>query len=228
MAPIEIILIIIGIAIIVISCFIIDRNEYTKSAVLEQNLDHKLTIQELTDMKEHFNTMLHEVTEDTVVKTDNYLSQISNEKIMAVNEFSEEILQKIDHNHQEVVFLYQMLNDKENELKKAMNEVNETKKQVEELSRQVINHGSSKEIKNPVIKDQVTDKKFGKNKNKEEKESIFQMIAQNEEKAKSNVIAADHKQILALAKAGKSVHEISKELRIGQGEVKLVIDLERR
>jgi hypothetical protein len=69
------------------------------------------------------NELLSEISEETVVRTDDALSKLSNEKIMAVNDFSEQILEKIKKNHEEVVFLYSMLNDKERELKAAVKEI---------------------------------------------------------------------------------------------------------
>ena len=306
MTPIEVILIVIGIAILVISFFIIEQKDQKKSFSLDEQLGENLSIHELTSIKEHLNNVIHQVTEDTVEKTDSYLSQISNEKIMAVNEFSEEILEKIDHNHKEVVFLYQMLNEKESDLKKAIQEVNETKRQVQELSKKVMNQDTEEEfIVHPQyereiheqhntkrtleeeesllsnkkdVKKSGTFKKtkdvkrvedfnnFEDNKNVNDSNNIedfknikdIKNIEENKRVKDSNKIehrnkiesndvvnnrtrtdksmvedrdssmshSSDHYQeILALAKEGKSVNEISKMLRIGHGEVKLVIDL---
>ena len=285
MTPIEVILIVIGIAILVISFFIIEQKDQKKSSVIEEQLEQNLSIHELTSIKDHLNTMIHQVTEDTVEKTDNYLKQISNEKIMAVNEFSEEILEKIDHNHKEVVFLYQMLNEKESDLKKAIQEVNETKRQVQELSKKVMNqdteeeyivqpqyereiHEHTKNIEdNKNIKDNKNVKDSNKIEHRNKIESMkkaettknLETFMNSEMKEKSGTTkqssdinrsndvvnnrtrtdksmvedrdssinhSSDHYQeILAFAKEGKSVNEISKMLRIGHGEVKLVIDL---
>ena len=43
-------------------------------------------------------------------------------KIMAVDEFSQQLLGKIESNHQEVVFMYNMLSEKEKEVKKIITE----------------------------------------------------------------------------------------------------------
>jgi hypothetical protein len=48
------------------------------------------------------------------------MGSLSNEKIMAIDEFSNQILEKISSNHQEVVFMYNMLSEKQKELKNLM------------------------------------------------------------------------------------------------------------
>ncbi len=44
--------------------------------------------------------------------TEERMNRLCNDKIMAVDEFSQQILEKIDANHQEVVFMYNMLSEK--------------------------------------------------------------------------------------------------------------------
>lgn len=61
--------------------------------------------------------------EDVYVEIDEKISQLSNEKIMGMNEYSDQVLDKIEKNHGEVVFLYDMMNEKQEEIKKIVNEV---------------------------------------------------------------------------------------------------------
>ena len=74
--------------------------------------------EELNTFKEQQIELFNSVSEDTIVKTDDYLSKLSNEKIMAVSEYSDQILEKIARNHEEVVFLYNILNHKEKSLRR--------------------------------------------------------------------------------------------------------------
>ncbi len=48
--------------------------------------------------------------------TERELSKVSNEKIMAVSEYSDTVLAEIDKNHKEAMFLYDMLNDKHKDI----------------------------------------------------------------------------------------------------------------
>ncbi len=56
-------------------------------------------------------------------KTERAMERITNEKIMAINEYSDTVLEAIHKNHEEVVFLYDMLNDKQQSLKDTVVEV---------------------------------------------------------------------------------------------------------
>ncbi len=58
------------------------------------------------------------------------MDRLTNEKMMAVNEYSDTVLSEINKNHQEVVFLYDMLNDKHENLKNTVTEVEKTAKEV--------------------------------------------------------------------------------------------------
>lgn len=55
-------------------------------------------------------------------KTERVMEKTSNEKIMAINEFSNTVLEQIGKNHKEAVFLYDMLNDKHDKLKNTVSE----------------------------------------------------------------------------------------------------------
>ena len=60
--------------------------------------------------------------------------KISNTKILEMNEYAESVLGEINRNHNEAVFLYDMLNEKSKEVKTTVKDVNYAKKQVEQIS----------------------------------------------------------------------------------------------
>lgn len=206
MSPLEIILIILGIIVIIISCRMIDQNassEHHKSNRI-YSLDEQLTEEELKLIKDKMNELLADVSEEAVIKTDDFLSKISNEKIMAVSEYSEQILEKINRNHEEVVFLYNMLSEKEKELKSAMKDIVTSKKIAQDIMED-----KHKEEKNKTVQE------------KEITTETSELFVLNDSNTNNNA------QILSLHNRGKSIVEISKLLGLGQGEVKLVIDLFR-
>ncbi|HHT98131.1 MAG TPA: hypothetical protein GXZ90_09595, partial [Clostridiales bacterium] len=108
MTPLDISLIIIGIIIIYMSYKFFD-----KTPNLNQNIDHSLS---KSDLENKIKNIITEEIEDA----ENKLKNISNEKIISVNDFSEQILEKIKYNHDEVVFLYNMLIEKEENIKKVL------------------------------------------------------------------------------------------------------------
>ncbi|WP_033166685.1 DUF6115 domain-containing protein [Clostridium sp. KNHs205] len=202
-----IVLIIVGIAIIIISCFMVDKTDKKgKDFVLNTGLDEK--VMDISGLKQQVEEMCQETTEGYLYKTENQLSQLSNEKIIAVNDFSEQILEKIKLNHEEVVFLYNMLGEKEEELKTLMRNADKQKKVIEEAS-----------VRSETAKD-TNVSKSKKNVSQVKVEQKQTLIPEDSE-ASSN----SNQKILELYSQGFSIVDISKALEIGQGEVKLVVDL---
>lgn len=202
-----IVLIIVGIAIIIISCFMVDKTDKkSKDFVLNTGLDEK--VMDISELKQQVEEMCQETTEGYLYKTENQLSQLSNEKIIAVNDFSEQILEKIKLNHEEVVFLYNMLGEKEEELKTLMRNADKQKKVIEEAS-----------VRSETAKD-TNVSKSKKNVSQVKVEQKQTLIPEDSE-ASSN----SNQKILELFSQGFSIVDISKALEIGQGEVKLVVDL---
>ena len=109
MSPVELIFVLLGVGILIASCFVGGKEKKSDATLL-------LPEEVLEGYKQEINTyaerIMEEKSEEVVIRTDDYLSKISNEKIMSVNDFSTQILEKIDTNHKEVVFLYDMLNKK--------------------------------------------------------------------------------------------------------------------
>lgn len=56
-------------------------------------------------------------------EVDDRISQMSNEKIMGMSEYSDQVLDKIEKNHGEVVFLYDMMNAKQEEIQQLVKEI---------------------------------------------------------------------------------------------------------
>ncbi|HWT76158.1 MAG TPA: DUF6115 domain-containing protein [Mobilitalea sp.] len=226
MNPLEIVLIILGIVIIIISCMLVDNSKNSSAVTLPRSfaIEQGFSEDDVKQMKDKMNELMSEISEETVVRTDDSLSKISNEKIIAVSEFSDQVLEKIKRNHEEVVFLYNMLNDKEKELKSAVKEIDSSKKKVQDII----------ESKKEIEKTQTAKKTAAEKNAPTQAQSL--MPAKEEKQPKDEVAEAiqinslnsnNNTQILSLYSQGKSVVEISKLLGLGQGEVKLVIELFR-
>ncbi|SHO49831.1 DUF6115 domain-containing protein [Anaerocolumna xylanovorans] len=209
MEAIAIILIILGIAIIIVSCFMVDKTDKKSGEfVLDTVLDQSMA--DLSkELKQRFDETCQETAEGYIFKAENQLNQLSNEKIIAVHDFSEQILEKIKHNHEEVVFLYKMLGEKEEEFKGLMKNADRQKKLMEENAA-LLRTADNKAVptkKNTAGAKNVPD--AGKS-------------ADNAEHSGNS-----NQKILELYSQGFSIVDISKTLEIGQGEVKLVVDLFR-
>lgn len=66
---------------------------------------------------------LRDQVEAIYQEVDDKMSQMSNEKIMGMSEYSDQVLDKIEKNHGEVVFLYDMMNSKQEEIQQLIKEI---------------------------------------------------------------------------------------------------------
>lgn len=297
MTGLEITLFILGTAFIIISFFIVDNSDKTPKDVATEALNADTLEQLRSDFVENSNREADIILRETEDKLEN----VSNDKIIAVGEYSDQVLEKINSNHKEVVFLYQMLNEKEEELKteatkmdnmrieceKMLKEAKEYKEAADESMAKAESVAqsvakASEEVKTiaktvakpaqaPVKKpvSQSTEQKVAAPAQKTapaQKASAAQTATASRPVAgvrtaasqtsatqpvkrpvapKRNVQPATtaplslsslpsggdtssqnrNDEIIALYKSGKSVMEISKLLGMGQGEVKLIIDL---
>ena len=223
MSPLEITLIIIGIIVIIISCVMVDQSQKEKKQLTAGKLDiplkESITEEERKQLLDMMKDMLSEASENTIVHTDDILSKISNEKIVAVNEFSDQIIEKIKRNHEEVVFLYNMLNDKEKELKSVVREIDLSKKKVQEIMESKAEHDRLKAAQ------KTKSRQTAKPAAPVEQKAVHPAEASREVTAVSGNNLNSNAQILELYSQGRSILEISRLLGLGQGEVKLVIDL---
>lgn len=124
MSVTEIVLLIVGVLFFAISFFLPDGKTEEKD-----NRDDEARIKEMVERqvagaKERIEDMVDETVNYSIEKTERALERLSNEKIMAVDEYSETVLKKINDNHNEAVFLYDMLNDKDEKLKNSTDELN--------------------------------------------------------------------------------------------------------
>ena len=192
----EIVLLIIGIVVIIISSIIVNRKPVEGNNNYDSDAQEKLAL-----IREQYKESLTATSDELITNAEDYLSRLSNEKIMAVSEFSDQILDKINHNHEEVVFLYNMLNNKERELKEFAKELDNSKDVTKE----------SKSSKRVNVQAQVIDN--------DGISSVDKDLNQNQS------FSINNKEILKLYSEGLSIMDISRQLGIGQGEVKLIVDL---
>lgn len=217
--------------------------------------------------------------ETAVADVQDRLSKISNDKIIAIDEYASQVLERIENNNQAVVFLYDMLQKKDDEMKSTMNKMEQTRREnrelfnrLEELKQakaRVSSRNAAKAGANPAAR--PVENMAGMSPLAEREENrgkgsvptteferqtamhgeklygtkeqlghtqagpLSEAIALRQEAEKEGLPEPDHliasqeesrrKHILALYQEHKSVKEISKLLSMGQGEVKLIIDL---
>lgn len=279
----EIIILIAGAILITVSFFVPDKS----SGMLE---DGDLTIddeaiksvvnEEVRKAKESIDEAAKLSVSDSKDKLERYMDRLTNEKMMAVNEYSDTVIEQIKKDHEEAVFLYDMIDNKHSQVKNTAAELTQLQKDVKRLSESIPEQVTvaqaapapapapapaepapvidvtpdipvAAEIPAPVeesvsfdaltpekieipekIAEPVVSEKPAKKPKaapKKEAEPVsdgpiggegIELMFDSDSTSMNN-----NDRILALHKEGKSNMAIAKELGLGVGEVKLVIDL---
>ncbi len=123
MSATEIILIVIGIAIFLLGYLMPARRKDLDEEVqlISEDEVRKLVAGEVEHVKDRIADIVDETVNYSIEKAERAMERVTNEKIMAINEYSDTVLEEINKNHKEVVFLYDMLNDKHDNLMSAIN-----------------------------------------------------------------------------------------------------------
>lgn len=211
MTGMEIVLLILGVIIFTASFIIPERNGKIDDSALKAGEEKvkEIVDEQMKEAKEKLQDAVDETLTYAVEKSERSLERVSNEKISAVSEFSETVLQDIHKSHQEVMFLYDMLHDKQKNLRETAKEVDRTSAIAKETKN---------ELENAVklYQEELVQEPPAPEPNQAE---LPEVDVENVSGANNN------EKILEMHKQGKSNMAIARELGLGVGEVKLVIDL---
>lgn len=297
MSVVEIVLLIVGAAVFVLSFFIPDKNNKRESRIDKKAIDAAVD-ESIGNVKGRLEAVVDEAVSYAIEKSERLMERVTNEKLGAVDEYAGSVLESINKNHQEVMFLYDMVNNKSVELKNTVREAQaaqaETKTgiaRIAEAAQAALNNDTKDNVSSSSGVDEVAAissednvlRPLGESvpvvsiEQYEEKEESAQeeilsalnigsvgatydsgenegpsldiIKPKSEKKAKksagdkapmskgkvptvditmnSNSTTGNNKNemILKLHRMGKSNVEVARELGLGMGEVKLVIDL---
>ena len=283
MTAFEVVLLLCGIICVAVSFIMGDSK---KKNTDDKDYDANLTEEQKEDIRRQVTDIIDEEMLNASEKTEVSLDKISNTKILEMNEYADNILGEINRNHNEAVFLYDMLNDKAKEVKSTVKDVNVTKKQVEKIQAEVTSAAANPEDDNAYA-DKSGDKSQRRSEHEfrsmtpeivreidmpvtseyddsQENDSYgtggadindgMDMVSPQELMAVSQMLGQDMQQniqqniqtvsaqdngmhdtgthglnrndeILSMYESGMDSRQIAKELNLGIGEVRLVIDL---
>lgn len=296
MTTLEITLILVGIVFLIGSFMVKDKlskNDLDKIADMSAEELKVITEKEIKNAELAIDGMLDEHIASKTDETKRNLEKETNSKIMAINEYSDTVLDSINKSHNEIMFLYSMLNDKHEELTRLSGNIEkitaQAKKTFEPVEASKINNLSNKTVLNakpvvnaaPVSNRQAVTESRGiassdivtgtKNTASVKTQNVSAQNMMSQHAAAQNIMSQNtvvrntavpntvvpnmtasnttmqsrnlsdtdvqsgrvydiseinhNPQILRLYKSGKNIVEIAKELGLGKGEVKLVIDL---
>ena len=130
MTTLEITLLMGGLAAFVISFFLPDVSRGSGEAgesISREELEH-LFDDEVELSRQKIDDLTKETLDYSMEKTERSLEKIANEKIMAVGEYSDSVLEQINQSHNQVVFLSDMLRKSKEELTELLNRADQTSK----------------------------------------------------------------------------------------------------
>ena len=217
-----IVLMIIGVVFIVVSFMLTEKMDEEKELETSMvQIPKELTQEQKEKVDKLLQSYMDEQVDGKLTDIETRLSEIVNQKTLALGDYAVTVNEEIDRNHKEVVFLYDMLSEKQKDIMITANMVDDYKKEVETM----VQHGTAQVVLNqePVEEDVQHPQT--------EEEAMEEAIKEMEETPVSDDLEAelanvDNKDmILEMHNSGLSILEIAKHLGLGVGEVKLVVDL---
>ncbi len=120
----EIVLIVAGFAAIILGYLLPAGRELDEEdkELMEKEI-RELVKREVEEQKDTIEDMVGDSVENSLDRTERAMERISNEKMSAIGEYSDTVINDIHKNHDEVMFMYDMLNDKHKNLTSVVSEV---------------------------------------------------------------------------------------------------------
>lgn len=236
MTGIEIFLLIVGCVFMIGSFFISEKlsaSELNKIAELSESELGKIIDKGMKNAEHKIDDVIDEKIEESAIKAERAMEKESNEKIMAISEYSDTVVDSMKKTHDEIMFLYSMLNDKHSELTSLsgnlqrlaadVRDMQTTPQKAKEVGMMSTVHSVATEAmykaEEPlpaVAKESVLE---------ENMESMEAIGNQSESEVEDDEQGNHNEMILQLYRNGMSKVDIARKLSLGLGEVSLVIGL---
>lgn len=228
------ILLLIGVVFMIGSFFVTEKlspSELNQIAELSEEELKRIIDRGLKNAETRIEDAIDEQVDQSSEKVDRSLEKVTNDKIMAISEYSDTVIESMNKTHNEIMFLYSMLNDKHTELTGMAADLQRLAADVRSLEekapltapqaapeRAAAVSAASAVTPVPVEKADTTGR-----------ETAAAPAEQKEEMPETEETKQEglHAEILKLKKFGMTEVQIAKKLGIGIGEVRLVNGLYR-
>ena len=245
MTTIEIILLLVGCVFIIGSFFISEKlssSELDKIAELSEDELKKIIEREVNNAGTQMDEVIEQKIEEAGEQAERAMEKESNEQIMQIHEYSETVMESMKKTHDEIMFLYSMLNDKHTEMTSMTGDLQRLAADIRNLQEN-LSAKAGTSIRKPVAESHVVQQPVMKQNavvqpmtetidvqpEPEVQVNRFQEIQEPEQKTEKPETAdaqgMSNDMILKLYEQGLSKVEIAKQLGRGLGEVNLVIEL---
>ena len=228
------ILLLIGVVFMIGSFFVTEKlspSELNQIAELSEEVLKRIIDRGLKNAETRIEDAIDEQVDQSSEKVDRSLEKVTNDKIMAISEYSDTVIESMNKTHNEIMFLYSMLNDKHTELTGMAADLQRLAADVRSLEEKApltapqaapecaaaVSAASAVTLV-PVEKADTTGR-----------ETAAAPAEQKEEMPETEETKQEglHAEILKLKKLGMTEVQIAKKLGIGIGEVRLVNGLYR-
>jgi len=245
MTMIEIILLLVGCVFMIGSFFISEKlssSELNKIAELSEDELKKIIEREVNNAGTQMDEVIGQKIEEAGGQAERAMEKESNEQIMQIHEYSETVMESMKKTHDEIMFLYSMLNDKHTEMTSMTGDLQRLAADIRNLQEN-LSAKAGTSIRKPVAESHVVQQPVMKQNavvqpmtetidvqpEPEVQVNRFQEIQEPEQKTEKPETAdaqgMSNDMILKLYEQGLSKVEIAKQLGRGLGEVNLVIEL---
>lgn len=228
------ILLLIGVVFMIGSFFVTEKlspSELNQIAELSEEELKRIIDRGLKNAETRIEDAIDEQVDQSSEKVDRSLEKVTNDKIMAISEYSDTVIESMNKTHNEIMFLYSMLNDKHTELTGMAADLQRLAADVRSL-----------EEKAPLTASQAAPERAAavsavsavtpvpvETADTTERDTAAAPAEQKEEMPETEETKQEglHAEILKLKKLGMTEVQIAKKLGIGIGEVRLVNGLYR-
>ena len=202
MSALEICLIIVGIVCIIVSFVFVSSGESDMPGNASQA---ELSAIQLEKLNEQVDEIIKEQMSVLEEKTEITVEKISNRKIMELSEYSDTVLAQINRNHEESMFLYDMLNEKTKVVKRTINEFEAAKAELAKAESSLRQSETASETDTgltlPDEKPKKTTRTRKTTAKKQGGEAVFDELASSVEDIKDDI---DEAKVLTASKAKTS------------------------
>ncbi len=251
-----IVLLILGALLFIASFIVTDRDndgqKYTKAMGLK--LDRMID-ERVEEVKGRLKDVASVAREEEETQAKRELERMTNEKIMAIDDYSRAVLEEIEKNHKEAMFLYDMLDNKTSDIKNTIRKADAVKMEQESVVNDTYTPEPDERESVHIAPEPTREELFIKD--REESSEAMKDLLYGDEKSnvpsgmdrlrsaaglesESTPEAPDgdeipspasdsglsrNDRVLELKKSGMDNVDIAKSLNMGVGEVNLITDL---
>lgn len=242
MTALQIILLIIGVIFFIGSFFVTEKLSSSDIEQLRKIGEKEIRImieKELTAGQAGLESKINDQVNIAADEFERSTDKETNEKIMSISEYSNTVLntmneesnkalKAMNETHDQIMFLYNMLNEKQEKATQLTQEMQTAESNLLEIKDHIQSLGERYEVTLKQM-DEINDQEMQKQKAKEEmqglKNAFMAKIIEDQDPEDASKTTDDKSQILQMYKEGYSEVEIAKRIGKGLGEIKLILGL---